>query len=143
RFVAFVAGDPASPTSGASSTPPPIEHGPPTVDASQLPDPASIPRFNSEASTSRAWLLAEGPAHAPTDGKRYVTLTFDDGPFPETTPTVLRTLRKYRTRATFFFIGRYLEGDEERAVKSRAAAREIAAAGHYIGSHSQDHLHLP
>lgn len=89
-------------------------------------------------SKSRAWLLAEGPARE-TDAPRLVTLTFDDGPDPDTTHTVLSLLAKHHARATFFFIGRYLDGNKRKAIAARKAAREIADAGHIVGSHTHDH----
>jgi peptidoglycan/xylan/chitin deacetylase (PgdA/CDA1 family) len=114
----------------------------PGVDPSLLPDPTPWPRLNPEVSTRRAWLLAEGPQHAPGDGRRLVTLTFDDGPFPETTPTYLRILARHNVRAAFFLIGNYLDGDTERAEHTREVAREIARAGHLVGNHTHDHLRL-
>ena len=89
-------------------------------------------------SRSRAWLLAEGPART-AGSSRLVTLTFDDGPNPDTTPSVLALLAKHHVRATFFFIGRYLDGGKRRAVAARKAARAIAEAGHIVGSHTHDH----
>jgi peptidoglycan/xylan/chitin deacetylase (PgdA/CDA1 family) len=119
---------------------PPLERQPQTVNASALPDPASpLPKLNADDRTERAWLLAEGPAHAPDDGRRLVTFTFDDGPFPETAPTVLRILDQHRIRAAFFFIGEYLEGDDKHAIESRMWARRIADAGHFVGNHTRDH----
>jgi peptidoglycan/xylan/chitin deacetylase (PgdA/CDA1 family) len=119
---------------------PPLERPPSTMDASALPDPPSpFPRLNPDDRAERAWLLAEGPAHAPTDGRRLVTFTFDDGPFPETAPTVLRILEMHRIRAAFFLIGSYLEGDDRHAIETRMWARRIADAGHYVGNHTLDH----
>jgi peptidoglycan/xylan/chitin deacetylase (PgdA/CDA1 family) len=130
---------------GSGSAPdavPPQEHQH-GVDSSALPDPpAPWPRLNPEASAERAWLLAEGPAHAPDDGRRLVTFTFDDGPFPETSPTILRILAQHKIRATFFFIGEYLEGDDKRATEARAWAKRIADAGHLVGNHTYDHHKL-
>ena len=34
-----------------------------------------------------------------------VYLTFDDGPIPESTPFILKTLREYGVKATFFMVG--------------------------------------
>jgi peptidoglycan/xylan/chitin deacetylase (PgdA/CDA1 family) len=129
----------APPDRGA---PLPPEHVAPAVDPSQLPDPTPFPHLNPEETTRRAWLLAEGPAPAPGDGRRVVTFTFDDGPFPETTPTILEILARHHIRATFFWIGRYLDGEDDRAVTTRAVARQVAAAGHYIGNHTRDHAQL-
>lgn len=123
--------------------PPPLEIHSPTVDSSEIPDPAfPAPRLNPDDETDRAWLLAEGPLHPPRDGRRLVTFTFDDGPSPETAPTLLRLLREHRIRAAFFFIGEYLVGSDRRAAQSREWARRIAAAGHYIGNHTFDHRRL-
>ena len=112
---------------------------PPTVDPTLLPDPTPWPQLNPEINAGRAWVIAEGPAERPGDGRRMVTFTFDDGPFPETTPVVLRVLAKHGVRGTFFWIGRYLDGDSGRAVASRAVARQVAAAGHLVGNHTHDH----
>lgn len=125
--------------SPAPTTPPSSDEPVRSVDASLLPDPTPWPRLNPQASINRAWLLAEGPARSTTNGRRLVTFTFDDGPFPETTPGLLKLLAQHQVHATFFFIGRYLDGDDERAVASRAAAKQIADAGHLIGNHTHDH----
>jgi peptidoglycan/xylan/chitin deacetylase (PgdA/CDA1 family) len=97
------------------------------------------PHLNTDASITKAWRLAEGPHRAPGDKRRLVTLTFDDGPFPETTPKVLELLAKYDVKATFFVIGRYLDGDSERAVASREVLQNVVAQGHLVGNHTHDH----
>ena len=61
-----------------------------------------------------------------------VALTFDDGPHPEYTPRVVETLDRYRAKATFFVIGRYLERHGNLAA---AASR----AGHLVANHSFRH----
>ncbi len=116
-----------------------VERPPPVVDPRALPEPASWPHLNPDANLRTAWLLAEGPAHPPGDAHRYVTFTFDDGPFPETTPTVLRVLAQHRLHGTFFFLGRYLDGADDRAARTREVAREVLAAGHLVGNHTEDH----
>jgi peptidoglycan/xylan/chitin deacetylase (PgdA/CDA1 family) len=124
--------------------PPPLEKTPDAQDVPSLPDaPPPWPRLNPEDTVERAWLVAEGPAHAANDGRRLVTFTFDDGPFPETAPTVLRILDQHRIRATFFLIGKYLTGEGEHADETRMWAKRIADAGHYVGNHTMDHRLLP
>ncbi len=115
----------------------------------QLHDPATTfpsmrlwPELNAEASIPKAWMVAEGPAYPPESGRRLVTLTFDDGPFPETTPTVLRVLAKHKVHAAFFVIGRYLDGDDARAQASRDILKDVVAAGHLVGNHTHDHARL-
>jgi peptidoglycan/xylan/chitin deacetylase (PgdA/CDA1 family) len=62
-----------------------------------------------------------------------VALTFDDGPYPSTTPALLAALGG--VRATFFLWG-------EHAAAHPALVREIAAAGHVIGNHTWTHPYL-
>jgi peptidoglycan/xylan/chitin deacetylase (PgdA/CDA1 family) len=62
-----------------------------------------------------------------------VALTFDDGPDPRTTPTVLAELARAQATATFFLIGEQVE-------RHRTLAAEIAAAGHEIAVHGYRHL---
>lgn len=119
----------------ADPLPPPNE----LMAASEL---APWPRLNPEASLAKAWRLAEGPHPRPGERRRLVTLTFDDGPFPETTPRVLDLLDKYGVRATFFVIGRYLDGEDERARASRAVLEKVVEAGHLVGNHTHDHALL-
>src|SRR5215472_781176 len=60
-----------------------------------------------------------------------VALTFDDGP-SEDTPRLLEILDRYRVAATFFQCGANVE-------RLPAVAREVRAAGHEIGNHTQTH----
>ncbi len=64
-----------------------------------------------------------------------VVLTFDDGPWPATTPKVLAALAKECVQATFFLIGKP-------ASEHPDLVRKIAAAGHTIGTHSWTHPDL-
>ncbi len=64
-----------------------------------------------------------------------VVLTFDDGPWTGNTPTVLRALEEHCTRATFFMIGKHAEYYPE-------LVRQVARAGHTIGSHTYSHADL-
>lgn len=49
---------------------------------------------------------------------------------------ILAVLDKYGVKCTFFFNGGYLEANTE-------DARRIVAAGHEIGSHGYQHVHMP
>jgi peptidoglycan/xylan/chitin deacetylase (PgdA/CDA1 family) len=62
-------------------------------------------------------------------------LTFDDGPHPEGTPSVLEALADAGARATFFVVG-------EQVDRRPALVAEIAAAGHAIGIHGYRHTLL-
>jgi len=66
---------------------------------------------------------------------REVVLTFDDGPWPENTPAVLRALADNCLKATFFEIGQH-------AIWHPEIAKQVAAAGNTIGSHTWSHKDL-
>ena len=63
-----------------------------------------------------------------------VVLTFDDGPWP-TTPSVLKSLAEECTKAVFFPVGKHSTYHPE-------ILKQVAAAGHTVGSHTWSHAHL-
>ena len=65
-------------------------------------------------------------------GKKELVLTFDDGPWPTTTPKVLDALKHECVLATFFLIGRNVAAHPE-------LARRELAEGHSLGHHSFSH----
>jgi peptidoglycan/xylan/chitin deacetylase (PgdA/CDA1 family) len=65
-----------------------------------------------------------------------VALTFDDGPDPEWTPALLDLLGRNNAKATFFTVGQSVE-------KYPDLVRQMAEAGHALGSHSWDHSAFP
>ena len=64
-----------------------------------------------------------------------VVLTFDDGPWPLNTPSVLKTLADECTTGIFFPIGKHSTYYPE-------ILKQVAAAGHTIGSHTWSHATL-
>lgn len=64
-----------------------------------------------------------------------VVLTFDDGPLPPYTESVLNTLASNCVKATFFIIG-------EMARHSPDLVRRAYDEGHTIGTHTQTHPNL-
>lgn len=67
--------------------------------------------------------------------ERKIALTFDDGPHPENTKTLLDILRSERVKATFFLLG-------ENVVKYQNLLPDIVASGHEIGNHSFSHIKI-
>ena len=61
-----------------------------------------------------------------------LTLTFDNGPDPDTTPAVLDSLARRSIRTTFFVVGQNL-------VAARGLAERAHAEGHWIGNHTWTH----
>ncbi|MGE0857126.1 MAG: polysaccharide deacetylase family protein, partial [Hyphomicrobiaceae bacterium] len=64
-----------------------------------------------------------------------VVLTFDDGPLPSHTRTILKTLAEHCVKATFFPVGKLAVGYPE-------VLREVLADGHTVGSHTFNHSDL-
>ena len=64
-----------------------------------------------------------------------VVLTFDDGPWPENTPAVLKALSDNCLKATFFEIGQHAMWHPE-------IAKQVAAGGNTVGTHTWSHKDL-
>ena len=84
-------------------------------------DAASTPRVGRK----------QFPQTLPLNDKELV-LTFDDGPWPTTTPKVLDALKHECVQATFFLLGRNVAAHP-------ALARRERAEGHSIGHHTYSH----
>lgn len=63
-----------------------------------------------------------------------LTLTFDNGPTPGLTESVLATLADFQVRATFFLVGKRLVEPG-----ARRLAEQARAQGHWIGNHTFSH----
>ncbi len=66
------------------------------------------------------------------EGARGVALTFDDGPHPTFTRSVLEELDRAGAKATFFVIG-------EKVARQPELLKEMAARGHLVGVHGDVH----
>jgi peptidoglycan/xylan/chitin deacetylase (PgdA/CDA1 family) len=113
--------------------------------------PAAGPKLAAPACANRNALgvartveidTAGGPGFGTQHFKTYdflrdheVVLTFDDGPWLGHTPAVLKALADQCVRATFFSIGKH-------ATFYPDILRQVAAAGHTIGSHTWSHADL-
>ena len=65
--------------------------------------------------------------------QKVIFLTFDDGPIPIVTPWVLKTLKNFNAKATFFCIGENVANHSE-------IFKQIKADGHAVGNHTYNHL---
>ncbi|MEM6720240.1 MAG: polysaccharide deacetylase family protein [Bacteroidota bacterium] len=65
--------------------------------------------------------------------EKQLFLTFDDGPIPEVTPWVLKQLKQYNAKATFFCIG-------DNVQKHPEIFEQLLKDGHAIGNHTQQHI---
>jgi peptidoglycan-N-acetylglucosamine deacetylase len=81
--------------------------------------------FEAFRPSGSLWRVKPAPASPPT-----IYFTFDDGPNPVWTPTLLDALRDTGVRATFFLI------DEWVTDETAPIVRRIADEGHAIGLHT-------
>jgi peptidoglycan/xylan/chitin deacetylase (PgdA/CDA1 family) len=122
----------ATPAAPASVPTPPAAKAIPACDN---PDAIGLSRVVEIDTTG-------GPAFGTEHFKQYdflrdkeVVLTFDDGPWPENTPMVLKALKDNCIKATFFEIGQH-------ATWRPDISREVAAAGMTVGNHTWSHKDL-
>lgn len=67
--------------------------------------------------------------------KKFLALTFDDGPHPEYTKKLLDGLKAREVKVSFFLIGKNISGNE-------ALVKQMAEDGHLIGTHCYSHEDL-
>lgn len=65
--------------------------------------------------------------------EKVIYLTFDDGPIPNVTDFVLKTLKVFNAKATFFCIG-------DNITKHPDVFERVKNDGHAIGNHTFNHL---
>jgi peptidoglycan/xylan/chitin deacetylase (PgdA/CDA1 family) len=63
-----------------------------------------------------------------------ITLTFDNGPEPDTTPRVLEVLERHGILSTFFVLG-----SKAGSIEGARLVGRISAAGHRVGNHTWSH----
>lgn len=73
--------------------------------------------------------------HKAETEQKLVALTFDDGPTPHYTASVLQLLDLYQVKATFFVTGSETQ-------RYMTQAKQIVAAGHQLGNHSWSHQRM-
>ncbi|MBV9348035.1 MAG: polysaccharide deacetylase family protein [Pseudolabrys sp.] len=116
-----------APASGAAIMPPkPICNNPNALGVSRTVeiDTTGAPGFGFEHFKAYDFLR-----------DKEVVLTFDDGPWPNNTPMVLKALADQCTRATFFVIGKH-------AGYYPDLLKQVAAQGHTVGTHTWAHQDL-
>jgi peptidoglycan-N-acetylglucosamine deacetylase len=91
--------------------------------ASSIPMNFDVPK-NFQAKT-----IKDAPL---PNAEKVIALTFDDGPWPETTEQILATLKKENIKATFYMIGQPLKSFPE-------IGKKVLADGHVIANHTLHH----
>jgi len=117
-----------------------------TPASGSTPDPTAIPACNKPGGMGLSRIVeidtTGGPGFGFEHFKQYdflrekeVVLTFDDGPWPENTPAVLKALADNCLKATFFEIG-------EHAMWHPEITKQVVEAGMTLGSHTWSHKDL-
>jgi peptidoglycan-N-acetylglucosamine deacetylase len=126
---------PAAAPTAAAAPPPPAAAAIPPAPTCANPNALGVSRV-VEIDT------AGGPGFGFEHFKMYdflkpneVVLTFDDGPWLNTTPLVLKALADQCVKATFFAIGKH-------ATYYPEILKQVAAQGHTVGSHTWSHAAL-
>jgi peptidoglycan/xylan/chitin deacetylase (PgdA/CDA1 family) len=133
--TATTTGQGTSPRVAATPTLPAPAAPPPPIRTCANPDAIEVSRTVEIDTTG-------GPGFGFEHFKEYdflkpneVVLTFDDGPWPGNTPAVLAALADNCIKAVFFPIGKHAMWHPE-------ILRQVAEAGHTIGSHTWSHADL-
>ncbi len=79
------------------------------------------------------WFYPECVWRLKTSSAKTIYLTFDDGPHPEITGFVLKELKKFNAKATFFCIGKNVAANP-------VVYQQVLLAGHAVGNHTNNHL---
>jgi peptidoglycan-N-acetylglucosamine deacetylase len=138
--VTGFAADPPKPAAGKSATPAPAAAAAPAPIAkippcTANPDGLGISRtVEIDTTGGPSFGFEHYKVHDFLKDKE-VVLTFDDGPWPNTTKAVLDALASHCTKATFFVIGKH-------ALYHPDILKQVAAAGHTVGTHTFSHVDL-
>jgi peptidoglycan/xylan/chitin deacetylase (PgdA/CDA1 family) len=134
----------AAPAAAPAMMPQPTMQAPAAAPPPAAAAPINCPGNNNALGVSRVVEIdtTGGPGFGFEHFKQYdflqpgeVVLTFDDGPWPHNTPAVLAALAANCTKAVFFPIGQHTMWAPE-------ILKQVAAAGHTIGSHTWSHKDL-
>ncbi len=146
--VAPAAPSPAPVRVAQTTSPSPAASGSAPASAAPKPAPAatSIPPCDKPGGMGLARIVeidtTGGPGFGFEHFKQYdflrdkeVVLTFDDGPWPNNTPAVVKALTDECLKATFFEIG-------EHATWHPEITKQVLAAGMTVGTHTWSHKDL-
>src|SRR5690554_228422 len=101
-----------------------------------------MPRFRRAVRFLRALKLEApihavmGSMHAVETDQPVIHLTYDDGPHPDVTPTILDALDEYEAKASFFML-------TQQAERYPDLVQEVQRRGHLVALHTRTHRRLP
>lgn len=127
---------PAAASAASSATSSPVAPAAASSAPAATPAAAAPVTAASEKAAPAAASTGRRAYNSVNVNERYVALTFDDGPNPETTNKLLDMLKARGVKATFFVLG-------SRASQHPAILRRMIAEGHEVANHSWNHPQLP
>jgi peptidoglycan-N-acetylglucosamine deacetylase len=122
----------------ACTTKPKDADAPRLAFAAERPDlsrPGDIMSFPGPRGSLRGRTIRVGSVSDLILARGEVVLTFDDGPMPGKTKTILNALDRHGVKATFLMVGQMANAYPD-------LVREVAARGHSVGTHTQNHTNL-
>jgi len=99
------------------------------------PTPTQAPTKAPTKTSTPGVKVTQGPIKTPirTDGKKYIALSFDDGPHKKYTKLIVDKLNEYNAKATFFVVGNRIDSTTSDAV------RYLVEQGNEIAIHGYTH----
>lgn len=111
----------------------------PGWDVPILGDPEGDSKCNQSICTIPATSLSKvstpSPLNRGSSERKWIALTFDDGPDDRFTPKILNILRKEKVPATFFVLGKQVQ-------QNPTVLKRIVREGHLLGNHFENHQDL-
>ncbi|OYT69315.1 MAG: polysaccharide deacetylase [Armatimonadetes bacterium JP3_11] len=95
----------------------------------------SLPELLAQDATEQQQKIALRKLIRGNPNRKWIALTFDDGPHPLYTPKLVAILNKYQVKATFFVVGKMAEQYPE-------LVHLLQQSGHAIGNHTYHHVNL-
>jgi peptidoglycan/xylan/chitin deacetylase (PgdA/CDA1 family) len=130
EVTAALSGKPAAPPA-----PPPAPAAVPQQAACANPDALGVARVVEIDTTGGPGFGFEHFKQFDFLADKEVVLTFDDGPWPNNTPAVLKALADECTKGLFFAVGKHATYHPE-------ILRQVLAQGHTVGAHTWSHVNL-
>ncbi len=122
-----------TPTPEPENVPASVEIDEPEIYTSDAEPPeVTLPPIKQEDTTPKK---RDGAYITGKSDDNRVYITFDDGPDEKVTERVLDVLSQYDVKATFFFIGRYVDRYPE-------TVKRAYDEGHCLGGHTYNHIDL-
>ena len=128
---------------GEGIAPATVVSTPPTPHAAVQRETPSEPEVVEAPAPPLPVAAGDGVITTGASTNRLILFSFDDGPNLRYTERLLDGLDLADIRAIFFLTTRRFAGELPHERQSAELVREIVRRGHYVGTHTMDHIQLP